>query len=326
MLNRRKFLVNAINAGVVISFPQLVVHALSTLRRTVKVGVITDLHQDIMHDGEYRLRSFLDDINRSKIDALLQMGDFAYPGYKNKQVIDMFNKGHQQKMHVIGNHDTDAGYTKDQCVSYWGMPNRYYTHMVGGICFIILDANDQGSPSYKGGYPSFIGKEQVDWLARTLKEIQAPIVIVSHQPLAGVSAVDNAAEIQELLSEHADKILLALNGHTHINAAFEVGGINYVHINSASYYWVGGKYMHESYPKELVGGHEWIAYTCPYKDPLFSMLTIDPIKFTVTIKGRSSKWVGKSPQELGYERPASISNEEMISPLISERTFRRRAS
>lgn len=326
MPNRRNFLVNAIKAGVVITFPQHAVHALSILRRSVKIGVITDLHQDIMHDGEYRLRSFLDDMNRLKIDALLQMGDFAYPGDKNKQVIDMFNKGHQQKMHVIGNHDTDAGFTKDQCLSYWGMPNRYYSQMVGDVCFIVLDANDQGSPSYKGGYPSFIGKEQVDWLARTLKEIQAPVVIVSHQPLAGVSAVDNAAEIQELLSEHANKILLALNGHTHINAAFEVGGINYVHINSASYYWVGGKYMHESYPKELVKDHEWIAHTCPYRDALFSVLIIDPVALTVTIQGRSSKWVGKSPKELGYDGPSSITNDEFIVPLISDRKFKKSVS
>ncbi|MFN5423520.1 MAG: metallophosphoesterase family protein [bacterium] len=326
MPDRRSFLTKAIKAGIVISIPRSTIHALNRIRRSVKVGVITDLHQDIMHDGSLRLMSFLDQMKREKTQALLQMGDFAYPGDKNKQVIDMFNKAQQLRMHVIGNHDTDAGYTKDQCVQYWGMPHRYYTQMVDGVCFIILDANDQGSPIYKGGYPSYIGKEQVDWLERTLEDTQAPIVIVSHQPLAGVSAVDNASEIQQLLSKHTDKILLAVNGHTHINANFEVGGINYVHINSASYYWVGGKYMHESYPKELVKDHEWIAYTCPYKDALFSMLAIDPVRLTVTIEGSSTTWVGKSPDELGCERPVSISGDAMIAPMISDRTFRKPVS
>jgi hypothetical protein len=116
---------------------------------------------------------------------------------------------------------------------------------------------------------------------------------------------------------------LALNGHTHLNAVFEVNGINYVHINSASYFWVGGKYIHDSYPNEIIKDHEWIAYTCPYQDALFSMLTIDPIKLTVTVEGTSSKWVGKSPEELGYEPPNSIDSKAAIAPVISSRTFRK---
>ena len=324
MPDRRSFLTKSIKAGIVISIPWSPLFAFTRIRRSVKVGVITDLHQDIMHDGPLRLTSFLDHMNRVKANALLQMGDFAYPGEKNKQVIDMFNKAHQLNMHVIGNHDTDAGYTKDQCVQYWGMPHRYYSQMVDGVCFIVLDANDKGSPIYKSGYPSFIANEQLDWLRKTLEKTNAPIVIVSHQPLAGISAVDNCAEVQELLSKHAGKILLAINGHTHINAAFEVGGINYVHINSASYYWVGGKYKHESYPKELVKDHEWIAYTCPYKDTLFSMLTIDPVNHTVMIQGASTQWVGKSPQELGCELPSAMGQEQIISPMISNRKIRKR--
>lgn len=321
MQNRRKFLVNAINTGIVIAFHQQSGHALSKIRDTLKIGVIADLHQDIMHDGLSRMHAFTEKMKIQKADALIQLGDFAYPGEANKPVIELFNKAHPIGMHVIGNHDTDAGYTRDQCVQYWGMPARYYTQVVKGICFIVLDANDQGSPTYKGGYPSYIGHEQVNWLEKTLQEVKDPVIIVSHQPLAGASAVDNALDIQEMLSKYSDKILLAMNGNTHINAAFDIRGINYVHINSASYYWVGEKHLHESYPREMVKDHQWVAYTCPYEEALFSMLTIDPVKLTVRIEGSSSRWVGLSPQELGYERPASISADAMIAPLISERTF-----
>ena len=323
MLTRRHFLRNTIQAGIVISIPEKAVHALTQLKELVKVGVITDLHQDIMHDGPVRMKAFLDKMKSQRPDALLQMGDFAYPGDKNKEVIDLFNNAHPLRMHVIGNHDTDAGYTSEQCVQYWGMTSRYYTKMVSGICFIVLDANDKGSPTYKNGYPSYINKDQVGWLRNKLEEVDAPVVIISHQPLAGVSAVDNAVEIQHLLSNHSDKILLALNGHTHLNAAFEINGINYVHINSASYFWVGGNYIHDSYPKEMIKDHEWIAYTCPYKDALFSMLTIDPIKLTVTIEGTSSKWVGKSPEELGYDGLNSIGSDVAIAPVISNRTYKK---
>jgi calcineurin-like phosphoesterase family protein len=320
---RRHFLRTAIQSGIIISIPEKAVHAIKQLKGLVKVGVITDLHQDIMHDGPVRMKAFLDKMKSQRPDALLQMGDFAYPGDKNKEVIDMFNSAHQLRMHVIGNHDTDDGYTSEQCVQYWGMASRYYTKMINGICFIILDANDKGSPIYKSGYPSYINKEQVDWLRSKLEEVDAPVVIISHQPLAGVSSVDNAAEIQELLSKHSDKILLALNGHTHLNAAVEVNGINYVHINSASYFWVGSNYIHDSYPKEMIKDHEWIAYTCPYQDALFSMLTIDPIKLVVAIEGASSKWVGKSPEELGYDGLNSIGSDAAIAPMISNRTFRK---
>src|SRR5664279_2584956 len=92
------------------------------------------------------------------------MGDFAYPGDKNKIVIDMFNKAHNTRMHVIGNHDTDAGFTKEQCLSYWGMPSLYYAQKIGGVWFILLDGNDKGSPAHKGGFPSYIAPEQVQWL------------------------------------------------------------------------------------------------------------------------------------------------------------------
>lgn len=327
---RRNFIRSSLQAGIVISVSPAMAMNITHMQQKVRVGVITDLHQDIMHDGPLRLQSFLDHMKKQQPDALLQLGDFAYPGDKNKNLIDQFNRAHPLCMHVIGNHDTDDGYTKEQCIQYWGMPSRYYTQMVGGICFIVLDANDKGSTSFKGGYPSYISEEQFNWLQQklesALESIKTPIVIVSHQPLAGTMAVDNAVAIQQLLSKHSDKILLAINGHSHINAALEIGGVHYVHINSASYYWVGGKYKHDSYAKDIIQDHEWIAYTCPYKDALFATLTIDPSTLTVSIEGINSTWVGKSPEELQVEAPSSPSSLDSnaeIAPRISNRSFLR---
>ena len=295
------------------------------LKKTVKVGIITDLHQDIIHDAPLRMEAFVQHMKQVQPDALLQMGDFAVPADKNKAVIDLFNQAHATRLHVIGNHDTDAGYTKEQVISTWGMPARYYVQEVNGISFIVLDGNDKGSPTYKSGYPACINSEQTTWLKEKLKEIEGPIVIVSHQPLAGPVAVDNAKEMQEILSTAADKILVALNGHTHIDAAYHIGNVHYVHVNSASYFWAGKQFAHDSYSTEIHQAHPVLASTCPYKDALFTTLTIDPRRAVLYFEGRATNWVGKSPEELAYFGSPGSYTKDTVSPGISKRTLHSKA-
>jgi len=318
-MKRRDFIANAVGAGMILGIPHTVRSQFTNLKRQIKIGIITDLHQDVIHNGTERLKDFLQEMKKIKPDAIVQLGDFAYPGDKNKEVIDLFNNAHANRLHVIGNHDTDAGYKKEQCISYWGMPARYYVREIGGVSFVVLDGNDKGSPSHKGGYAAFINEEQTDWLKKQLKEIKGPIVIVSHQPLAGAMAVDNAEEIQVILSTAANKILLAINGHTHVDALLEIKNVKYIHINSASYFWVGGTFKHDSYSPEIHQAHPWIASTCPYKEPLFTVMTIDPDAGRITIKGKKSEWVGKSPADLGFSEKEPLKPGDEIVPYIRER-------
>lgn len=318
-LHRRAFISGMLATGIVLQIPGKAMAMFPSAAKTIKAGLITDLHHDLMHNGQERLQVFLTHMKKINPDFILQMGDFAYPNDKNKAVIDEFNNAHQVALHVIGNHDTDSGHSKAQCLSYWKMPARYYTKEVGGVCFIILDGNDKGSPTHKGGYPSYINDEQKAWLQEQLKQINKPIVIVSHQPLAGALAIDNAAEIQEMLSAASDKILLAINGHTHIDCQLFIKNINYVHLNSASYFWVGGKYKHNSYSPEVHESHPWISSTCPYEDALFTTMTINPTAGTIHIEGRKSKWVGESPEQLKYVDGTGIVAGKEIVPFISKR-------
>lgn len=318
-LNRREFISGMLATGIVLQIPGTAMALFPSKAKTIKAGLITDLHHDIMHNGPERLQTFLSHMKKINPDFIMQLGDFAYPNDKNKVVIDEFNNAHQQALHVIGNHDTDSGHTKAQCLSYWKMPARYYTKEIGGVSFIVLDGNDKGSPTHKGGYPSYINDEQKAWLQQQLKEINKPIVIVSHQPLAGALAVDNAAEIQEMLSAASDKILLAVNGHTHIDCQLFIKNINYVHLNSASYFWVGGKYKHNSYSPDIHESHPWISSTCPYEDALFTTMTINPASGTIHIEGRKSNWVGQSPEQLSYIDGTGILPGKEIVPSISKR-------
>ena len=293
------------------------------MKKTLKLGLITDLHQDIMHDGEKRLGAFLEKMRALKPDALIQLGDFAVPSPQNKALIAQFNGAHPVALHVLGNHDTDGGYNKQQTIDAWGMPQRYYAHELSGLRLLVLDGNDKGSPTHRGGYPISVGPEQVEWLRAQLKSATGPVLVLSHQPLAGTGAVDNAHEVQQVLSEYADKVLLALNGHTHIDDIVRVAGVSYWHVNSASYYWVGDDYKHTSYSPEIHAKHPWIASTCPYRDPLFTLLTVELPHGKITLEGCESTWVGASPGELGVTKSLNLTDGEELAPRIRFRELRR---
>ena len=56
---RRKFMGSMGLAGTSILLPREVTAALSKLKSPIKLGLIADLHQDVMHDGPARLKAFL---------------------------------------------------------------------------------------------------------------------------------------------------------------------------------------------------------------------------------------------------------------------------
>ena len=107
-------------AGVVatsIILPRQVMAALAKIKKPIKLGMIADLHQDVMHDGPARLKAFLDAMKEEKPDALIQLGDFAYPTKKNEAVTKAFEKAHSRTLHVLGNHEVDGGTPSTQSPS-----------------------------------------------------------------------------------------------------------------------------------------------------------------------------------------------------------------
>jgi len=297
--------------------------ALRELKQPVKLGIITDLHQDIMHDAPARLKVFLDAMADKKPDALLQLGDFAYPTKDNEVITKAFEQAHPRTMHVLGNHEIDGGHSFDAVAKIWGMRGRYYTENVDGLNLIILDGNEKPE-NHKSGYPSYVGNEQLAWLETQLRTLSGPIIVFSHQPLAGPSCIDNAKPVQELLSSAADKVLLAVNGHTHIDHLERVDNVSYLHVNSASYKWVGSSNRNQSYPAAVHSKFRWIEYTCPYRDSLFTTLTIDPGTGEINVQGCESEWVGKSPSQLGIAAKPKLVDGKQICPKIRGRKISRR--
>ncbi len=317
--SRRDFLRSSSFSLLSLSIPESVT-SLFYRNKKITLGVISDLHVDIIHDGKARLETFLVAASRKNPDCLIQMGDFAIPKPENFPVIETFNSAHGRVLHVLGNHDMDSGFSREEASKAYGMPGLYYFTDLDSIRLIVLDGNDPGSPKANGGYASYIGPQQQEWLKSELQNSDKPVLIVSHQPIAGIYTIDNAEEIQQILSGFSSKILLAINGHAHVDQHVEVGGVHYVHINSASYYWVGEKLAHTSLPKEVHEQFPALKFTCPYSQALFAFLTIDPVEKKITIEGKRAKWLGPSPQQLGY----SILNErEQRDNLIPETKSRK---
>ena len=321
MLPRRDFFRSTGVVATSILLPRQVMAALSKIKKPIKLGMIADLHQDVMHDGPARLKAFLDAMKEEKPDALLQLGDFAYPSKKNEAVTKAFENAHPKALHVLGNHEIDGGHSFDQVAKLWGMKGRYYTENVNGLELIVLDCNEKPE-NHKRGYPAHVGQEQLEWLEKQLKALKGPLLVISHQPLAGPGSIDNAGEVRALLNAAADKVLLAVNGHTHIDHVARVGKLSYLHVNSASYKWVGGSYRNKSYPSEVHSKFRWIEYTCPYRDSLFTTLTIDPANGRIDVKGRESQWGGKSPSQLSIPTKYSLTNGKEICPKIRNRQLR----
>ena len=316
--SRRRFLCSAGVVATSIILPNQVMGVLREIKKPIKLGMIADLHQDVMHDGPARLKAFLDAMKEESPDALVQLGDFAYPTKKNDAVTKAFEKAHSRTLNVLGNHEIDGGHTFDAVAKLWGMKGRYYTENINGLDLIVLDCNEKPK-NHKGGYPAHIGEQQLEWLEKQLKTLKGPILVISHQPLAGTSSIDNAGEVQKLLNLAGDKVLLAVNGHTHIDDVDRVGEISYLHVNSASYKWVGGSHRNKSYPAEIHSKFRWIEYTCPYQDSLFTTLTIDPSNGRIDVKGRESQWVGKSPSQLGIAAKPDRTDGKEICPKIRSR-------
>lgn len=316
--SRRNFLKTSSVSLLSFAIPESMLGLFSSGEK-LKIGLISDLHVDIIHDGKERLQIFLNQMQLEKPDALIQMGDFAIPKPENFELIQSFNAAHQRAFHVLGNHDLDEGFSREEAVKTLGMSKSYYSEDLGQIQLIVLDGNDPGGPTKQGIYDSYIGPRQQAWLINELELASKPVLIVSHQPIAGIYSLVNALEIQGILSQFSSKILLAINGHAHVDQHIEIDGVHYVHINSASYYWVGEKLKHESLSSEIHGNYPSLQFTCPYLDPLFALLTINPKSRKISIQGRKTEWIGPSPLELGYTILSEEEQKSFLQPQISKR-------
>jgi len=287
-------------------------------QKPVRFGICADVHKDIMHDADQRLRGFVDRMSREKVDFVIQLGDFCRPIAANDGFLAIWKSFEVPAYHVLGNHDMDGGATREQTVAYWRMPAKYYAFDVGGFHFIVLDGNEKTVPAQRG-YARHIGTEQEQWLRRELAGTSLPTIIFSHQSLEANGGVANGEVIRRILEEAnqaagRSKVLACFSGHHHVDSCRQINGIHYVQINSMSYFWMGEEYQHIRYSPEIDRDYPWIKYTAPYAEPLYAVVTLEADGM-IRIEGTQSKWVGPSPWDLGYPQD----HKDQIAPRISIR-------
>ena len=320
--NRRAVLAGAVVLGIAISLLPGCATSESPQKR-VRFGVCADVHKDLMHDADQRLTVFVDRMNREKADFIIHLGDFCRPYAHNDGFMAVWRSFDGPGYHVLGNHDMDGGFTREQTTAYWGMPAKYYGFDRGGFHFIILDGNDKTDPPQQG-YARYIGTEQQQWLRRELTATELPTIIFSHQSLDDKGGVANGADVRAILEQANQaagrrKVIACFSGHHHMDYCRQINGIHYVQINSMSYFWMGDKYQHVRYSPEIDRDYPWIKYTAPYQDPLYALVTLAS-DGTIRIEGTQSEWVGPSPWDVDYPKDRM----DQIGPRISTRDLETR--
>lgn len=275
-------------------------------KKSLKFAVCTDVHKDIMHDADLRLKAFIEDATKKEVDFIIQLGDFCRPYDYNLEFMSIWNSFPGKKHHVIGNHDMDGGFTPEQLVEYWNAEGRYYSFDSEGYHFSVLDGNDTDpSPDRPSGYARFIGKEQLKWLENDLDNTKLPSIVFSHQgldnDLGGIHNATQSRLVLERANEQAgfQKVQFVFSGHHHQDYHNTINGIHYIQINSMSYQWLGDDFKHVRYSKEVDENYPWIKNTVPYKDPIWAIAEISPDK--LNIYGKLTEFVGPSPRELGVD-------------------------
>lgn len=320
-LDRRRFLRTASVGSCLWLVPELKLARGDGPRdQQVRLGLIADVHQDIMHDGVERISAFVADMHEQSAHGIVNLGDFCVPHMRNDAFLAAWNAFTGEKIHVLGNHDTDGGYRREQAVEYYGSPGRYYSQDFHGLHLVVLDGND---PDGKPGYPCNVNDAQLQWLEHDLQATQRPTVILIHQPIDSYDKhVRSGAKVREVLARANReagfrKVVLVLAGHAHLDYVIECDGIPHVQINSASYVWVDKK--HDNYGAELQAARPWLANTCPYAEPLWASLTFDFEAGEIKLVGRETTWVGPDPWEVGLAEDGYQRSRELSRPAITGR-------
>lgn len=277
--------------------------ALSGKKPLVRIGICTDLHQDLIKDGEKRLQSFITEMNHSKPDFIIQMGDFCIPKEKNKNLMEIWNQFTGPKYHVIGNHDTDGGFTHDQVVDFWSAKGKHYSFDTNGYHFVVLNGNERPDGDTSKGYPRSMNAAQIKWMKQDLEATNLPTIVFCHQGIDNDQDGLKEGALIRLIFERINKkagfnkVQFVFSGHHHEDYHNVYNGINYVQINSISY-----QFTHP------VTGYDF-AHT---KEPLWAFLTIYT-NGTAEIKGRKSEYMGQEatqndPNYNGYPNVPYISD------------------
>ena len=285
----------------------------------VRFGIMADAHIDFMHDGEARVRKFLEACKEEKCDFCIDLGDFCPPGEMNAdqkaQILSLLKEFPIPFHFVLGNHDMDQN-SKADVLSFYGCKERKTAFEQGGVSFILVDAcryregesefdYDHGNYKRTKGDVPILSSEELSRLEAALSNAKHPAVLFSHQSLIeSRTGIRNPEAFRAVLKKAPHGVLLAACGHEHVDRLEERDGVYYLCINSMSYYWAGEKFAHATYGEEIEQEHPMLPMVFPYRDPLFAIVEITDEG--IAVRGTESEIVGTSPEALRFSKPGLV--------------------
>lgn len=289
-----------------------------------RIGICADVHQDVMPDGERRIKAFIDEMKIQKPDFIIQLGDFCGPYEKNRHFVEIWQDFPGPSFHVIGNYDADGGFSFQDVIDFWKTKGIYYSFDSKGYHFIVLNGNER-SKDDKSRWPSHISETQHEWLKNDLEETNFPVILFCHQGIdIDVNGAIEQATRTRVILERANKkagfnkVQLVFSGHHHQDYHNFINGIHYVQINSMSYFWMDSKYRQFRFSDTIDREYPLLKDTAPYKDSIWAFLTIYE-DFRFEIRGMKTEFVSPSPMEIGFKEFERV---YPVVPWISDRNMK----
>jgi len=223
-------------------------------RRTLRVGMLTDLHYAdrepagtrFYRESPAKAREAVARLRAGRADLLAVLGDLKDMAKGEPEARTL---GHLVAIeaeirgfggptcHVLGNHDMD-NISKAQvldALTNTGIPRgrSHYAFSRGGVRFVVLDAcfRADGVAYDRGNFDwrdTFVPVGQLAWLEGELRAAREPAIVLAHQRLdaEGDAYVKNSPAVRALL-EASGKVLAVFQGHDHAGGYRQVNGIHY---------------------------------------------------------------------------------------------------
>ena len=283
----------------------------------MKFCVFTDLHYDVIPDGDRRIYELIQECKRKKAEFAVELGDLCNPTKENHRILDLFIDAGISCYHSIWNHNTDFS-SSEKVLSFLGLKEGYYSIIRDNIKFIFLDPNhirteSDCTPECNANLTAssdkspYIPKEQIEWLKSEIADENYFYIICSHQSLCNDFMVGNHSRgivnreaVRKILEERnslSRKILFCINGNDHGDDVKLINGIYYYSLNSASYIWHGVKEMY-NYSKEVHDKYPYLKDMILYEEPLHVIITIDE-NTNVEIEGMKGHYQNVTPEDIG---------------------------
>ena len=197
---------------------------------------------------ERRLTEFVEDVNARDVDAVISTGDLTKDGepWNVDRVADLLSDLSAPLYAVPGNHDVPKEGDEHDSLSPEAFAERFgveeapFAVEVGGIDLVGLNSAATPDGDLRETHEGRVSAAQLDWLDRTLPDLDEPVVMVHHnltpvcsQVLAEIDETEdgmvlpplnrNPESVVEVLDEHG--VPLALTGHIHMPMAGRDGGV-----------------------------------------------------------------------------------------------------